>query len=135
MVTTCSPRNNDLVRSLGAQHVFDYRDKDVVGKIKTAVPNLHYVFDTIGDVNSAATASQAIVPDAQGYLCTVRPGKEFTENVTKQTEVSYVLVWTAFLKDNNFQNRVFWTASTCQTGVIEVTVDANVEYTGIERRS
>jgi NADPH:quinone reductase-like Zn-dependent oxidoreductase len=34
VVSTASPKNFDLVKSLGADAVFDYRDSDVVKKIK-----------------------------------------------------------------------------------------------------
>jgi hypothetical protein len=34
VVTTASPKNHDLVKSFGADAVFDYRDPDVVQKIK-----------------------------------------------------------------------------------------------------
>ncbi|SPJ76456.1 related to C.carbonum toxD gene [Fusarium torulosum] len=95
IITTCSPHSFDLVKSFGATHVFDYNDADVVKSIKDAAPNLRNVFDTIGKQTSSTTASQAIDENG-GTLCTVRPDKSFTENVTKQTKVTPVLVWTAF---------------------------------------
>ncbi|KAL1963528.1 hypothetical protein VTN77DRAFT_8109 [Rasamsonia byssochlamydoides] len=106
IITTCSPRNFDLVRSLGAHHVFDYRDEDVVKKIRAAAPHIKYVFDTIGNPTSSVTASQAI-DESGGVLCTVRPGKAYTENVTKQTRVTDVLVWTAFLKEHRY-GKFYW---------------------------
>ncbi|TDZ16994.1 Trans-enoyl reductase fsa3 [Colletotrichum orbiculare MAFF 240422] len=101
IVTTCSPRHFELVKSLGAAHAFDYRDKDVVDSIRKAAPDLKYVFDTIGNKTSSGTASQAI-DDRGGALCTVRPGKANTEDVAERTKVTDVLVWTAFLKDHRY---------------------------------
>jgi NADPH:quinone reductase-like Zn-dependent oxidoreductase len=95
IITTCSPHSFDLVKSFGATHVFDYSDPDVVKSIKDVAPSLKYVFDTIGKETSSAKASEAIDENG-GTLCTVRPDKSFTENVTKQTKVTPVLVWTAF---------------------------------------
>ena len=63
---------------------------------------MKYVFDTIGNTTSSALASQA-VDEKGGVLCTVRPGKANTEGVTKQTKVTDVLVWTAFLKDHQYR--------------------------------
>ncbi|KAF4829750.1 Zinc-type alcohol dehydrogenase-like protein [Colletotrichum tropicale] len=100
VITTCSPRHFDLVKYLGAKHAFDYHDDDVVESIKKAAPGLKYVFDTIGNKSSSGLASRAI--DESGGLCTVRPGKANTEDVTKQTTVTDVLVWTAFLKDHRY---------------------------------
>lgn len=94
-ITTCSPHSFDLVKSFGATHVFDYNDSNVVKSIKDVAPDLKYVFDTIGNKTSSATASESI-DESGGTLCTVRPDKSFTENVTKQTQVTPVLVWTAF---------------------------------------
>ncbi|GMG47926.1 unnamed protein product [Aspergillus oryzae var. brunneus] len=110
VVTTCSPRHHDLVKSLGASHAFDYRDAKVVEIIKAATNfGLRYVFDTIGNDSSSVTASHA-VSEQGGGLCTVRPGKAFTENVTKQTKVTDVLVWTAFLKEHKY-GEFYWPVS------------------------
>ncbi|KAL4911711.1 chaperonin 10-like protein [Aspergillus aurantiobrunneus] len=101
VLTTCSPKHAELVRTYGAQHVFDYKDEEVVTKIQNAVPNLAHTFDTIGNRTSSSTASQAL-RGGVGKLCTVRPGKAHTENVTAGTVVTDVLVWTAFLKDHTY---------------------------------
>ena len=103
IITTCSPRNFDLVKKLGATHVFDYNDSSVVDNIKKAAPDLEYTFDTIGQKYSSTQASHAIT-DKGGVLCTVRPGKANTEGVTSQAKITDVLVWTAFLKDHQYKN-------------------------------
>ena len=105
VITTCSPKNFDLAKKLGAEHVFSYRDENVVDEIKKVAPNLTYVFDTIGSKDSSASAGKAV--SGQGKLCTVRPGKANTEDVPKNIEVSDVLVWTAFLKDHRY-GEFFW---------------------------
>lgn len=102
VITTCSPRNFDLVKASGANHVFDYSDPAVAKKIREVDSSLAYIFDTIGNADSSALASQAL-SEQGGGLCTVRPGKANTENVTKQTKVTDVLVWTAFLKEHQYK--------------------------------
>jgi NADPH:quinone reductase-like Zn-dependent oxidoreductase len=109
VITTCSPKNFDLVKSSGATHVFDYSDSDVANKILEAEPELHYVFDTIGNEKSSVTASQAISTEGGG-LCTVRPDKAFTENATRQTTATAVLVWTAFMKEQRYGD-IVWPVS------------------------
>lgn len=101
VVTTCSPRNADLVRSCGAKHVFEYNDPSVIERIREAAPGLEHIFDTIGNANSSALASRSF-GDRKGYLCTVRPGKANTEQVHPNTNVTDVLVWTAFLRDHGY---------------------------------
>ncbi|PYI09801.1 putative zinc-binding dehydrogenase family oxidoreductase [Aspergillus sclerotiicarbonarius CBS 121057] len=109
VLTTCSPKHSDLVRSYGAKHVFDYKDQNVAEKIREVAASLSHVFDTIGNETSSATASRALRPEA-GTLCTVRPGKANTENVASGTRVTDVLVWTAFLKDHAY-GKFKWPAS------------------------
>lgn len=87
---------------MGADYVFDYRDPDVVDKIKSQVPNIGHVFDCIGTGTSSTQASQAVRAEG-GLLCTVRPGKANTENVERRVQVTDVLVWTAFLKDHQYR--------------------------------
>ncbi|KAI9037607.1 zinc-binding alcohol dehydrogenase family protein [Aspergillus affinis] len=108
VIATCSPRHADLVRSYGAKRVFDYRDEQVIGKIHAAAPNLRYAFDTIGNESSSTLASQA--SSGENWICTVRPGKAHTQNVSTQTHVSDVLVWTAFLKEHRY-GEFYWPTS------------------------
>lgn len=89
------------MRSYGAKHVFDYRDNKVVEKVQGAAPGLKHVFDTIGNSTSSVSGSHAC-SGGSGNLCTVRPGKAYTENVAPGTNVTDVLVWTAFLKDHSY---------------------------------
>ncbi|RDW76838.1 zinc-binding alcohol dehydrogenase family protein [Aspergillus mulundensis] len=109
VVTTCSPKHADLVRSHGAKHVFDYKDEKVVEKIKSAAPSLSHAFDTIGSKGSSAPASYSF-SSGPGTICTVRPGKANTDDVLHGTRVTDVLVWTAFLKDHAY-GEFKWPAS------------------------
>lgn len=119
IVTTCSPKNFDLVKSYGASAVFNYNDEDVVEKIKSAAPHLVHVFDTIGNSTSSETASRAVSGD-RGALCTVRPGKANTENVASHVQVSDVLVWTAFLKEHKYGKFVWPVGSQHAEGIEQV---------------
>jgi len=108
VITTCCPRHENLVRSYGANHVFDYREEEIASKIEQAVPDIQYTFDTIGNTSSSTIASLAM--HGSGKLCTVRPGKANTDNVASQIAVSDVLVWTAFLKDHRYGS-FYWPVS------------------------
>lgn len=79
--------------------MFDYRSPTVVSDIRSAAPDIRHVFDRIGNSSSSATASQA-VSEERGILCTVRPGKAFTEKVESRVKVADVLVFSVFLKDH-----------------------------------
>ncbi|KAK6066928.1 TOXD [Seiridium cupressi] len=55
VITTCSPKNFNLLRSLGADHVIDYLDKDTCIKqiLATARNGLELVFNCYGANDSA----------------------------------------------------------------------------------
>ena len=63
VVTTASPRNFDLVRSLGADAVFDYKDPEVVSKIKAATnDSISYAFDAISEAGSQTISAESLGP-------------------------------------------------------------------------
>ena len=61
VITTCSPRNNDLVKHLGADAVFDYKDEDCWQKIRDYTSNtLMHAFDCISEGSSIKTCADAL---------------------------------------------------------------------------
>ncbi|KAF5254422.1 hypothetical protein FANTH_680 [Fusarium anthophilum] len=107
VATTCSPRNFEYVKKAGATHVFDYRDPEVASKIRSVLPTLGYVFDTIGSVDSSSTAASAL-NESKGALCTVRPGQANTQDVPKTVKVSDVFVFTAFPTPHSYRGTAHW---------------------------
>ncbi|KAL5590311.1 hypothetical protein FOBRF1_013868 [Fusarium oxysporum] len=107
VATTCSPQNFDKMRQAGATHVFDYNDEEVVSKIRSALPNLQHVFDTVGNETSSATAAKSI-SQPEGVLCTVRPGKANTQDVPSHIKVTDVFVFTAFPTEHSYRGKAHW---------------------------
>jgi len=61
VLTTCSPHNFDLVKSLGATAVFDYRSPDCAKQIREYTNNnLKYAFDTVSLEPSAKICADAL---------------------------------------------------------------------------
>lgn len=110
VATTCSPQNFDKMRQAGATHVFDYNDEEVVSKIRSALPNLQHVFDTVGNETSSATAARSI-SQPEGVLCTVRPGKANTQDVPSHIKVTDVFVFTAFPTEHSYRGKAHWPVS------------------------
>lgn len=53
VITTASPKHHDWLKSLGADAVFDYHDKNVVSDIQNyAKGSIAYALDTISDVST-----------------------------------------------------------------------------------
>ncbi|KAL2864253.1 zinc-binding alcohol dehydrogenase family protein [Aspergillus lucknowensis] len=69
-IATCSPKNFDLVRSYGAEHVFDYNDPDVASKIRTLTRNsLRFALDIITEVKTTKHCYAAIGRAGGRYAC------------------------------------------------------------------
>ncbi|KAF7951698.1 hypothetical protein EAE96_006997 [Botrytis aclada] len=61
VITTSSPRNFELLKSLGADHVLDYNDPNCGAEIRSLTQNkLHHVFDTIATQSSAQICANAL---------------------------------------------------------------------------
>jgi len=73
VLTTASPKNFDLVKGLGADEVFDYRDENVVEKIRAATGNaLDIAFDTISEGKTVEQVAGAI-GDKGGKVAIILP--------------------------------------------------------------
>ncbi|KAA1472741.1 dehydrogenase [Dentipellis sp. KUC8613] len=61
VIATASPRNFDLVKSLGADEVFDYHDPEVGKKIKASTGGkLKYAVDNVAEKGSSQIISEAL---------------------------------------------------------------------------
>jgi len=73
VLTTASPKNFDLVKGLGADEVFDYRDENITEKIRAATGNaLDIALDTISEGKTPEQVAGAI-GDKGGKVATVLP--------------------------------------------------------------
>ncbi|KAJ5154320.1 uncharacterized protein N7500_009759 [Penicillium coprophilum] len=96
VLTTCSPRNFDLVRSLGADDVYDYKDAQAPAQIRKATDNkLKLVFDCISLESSAAFCDNAISTDGGEYsaLLSVKIDRA---NVNDRFTLAYTTIGEAF---------------------------------------
>ena len=73
VLTTASPKNFGLVRGLGVDEVFDYRDEGVVEKIRAATGNaLDIAVDTVSEGKTAEQVTGAI-GNKGGKVATILP--------------------------------------------------------------
>ena len=64
VITTCSPRNNKLVKALGADAVFDYRDEACGEKIRDYTSNkLMHALDCVAEASSPQICADALSTD------------------------------------------------------------------------
>ncbi|KAJ5115185.1 Polyketide synthase enoylreductase [Penicillium alfredii] len=96
VITTCSPRNFDFVRSLGADAVFDYKDPQAPAEIrKYTNDNLTLVFDCISLEASAKFCDNALSP-AGGDYSALLPIKIDRENVRDRATLGYTVLGEEF---------------------------------------
>ncbi|KAK9372451.1 chaperonin 10-like protein [Lipomyces chichibuensis] len=70
LITTCSPHNFDLVKSLGAVAAFDYKDPKSVAKIRNYTSdNINLAWDTISLESSAKFCADVLSPTGGKYAC------------------------------------------------------------------
>ncbi|KAF1991919.1 zinc-binding oxidoreductase alcohol dehydrogenase [Aulographum hederae CBS 113979] len=97
--TTCSPRNFDLVKSLGAKEAFDYNSSSCGADIRAATGNaLYYVFDTISEGSSIKISVEALSSDTsskKAKYSNLLPVKIDRQDV----EAGYTLAYTAIGED------------------------------------
>jgi len=82
IITTCSPRNFDLVKSLGADIALDYNDPQCAQKIRDYTnDSLEHALDCISTKESAEISSSAIGPKGGvvSYLLSVKHDREDVE--------------------------------------------------------
>jgi NADPH:quinone reductase-like Zn-dependent oxidoreductase len=80
---TASPHNFDLIRKLGADHVFDYKDPEAGAKIRKATNDkLKLVFDCISEGNSPAITAAAI-SSSGGHVSGLLPVKDYPRDDVK----------------------------------------------------
>lgn len=93
VVTTCSPQNFYLVRSLGADHIYDYNSPSCAPSIRKITKNrLVHVFDTISTPETAEICCNAIGSQGGKYA-----GLNSIEELPREDVANLrVLAYTAF---------------------------------------
>ncbi|KAJ5593998.1 Protein TOXD [Penicillium hispanicum] len=95
--TTCSPRNFDLVKRLGADQAFDYNDPNSAAEIRAHTGNkLRLVLDTISLESSAQYCDAALSSDGGEYSGLLRSGIE-RANVNSRSTLGYTAVGEEFM--------------------------------------
>ncbi|EME39838.1 hypothetical protein DOTSEDRAFT_74666 [Dothistroma septosporum NZE10] len=95
VITTCSPRNNDFVKSLGATAAYDYKDPDCGKNINKDTNNaLRLIWDTISLQDSAKICEEALSTDAKDpKYWTILPVKLPNRN---DVESGFTFMYTIF---------------------------------------
>ncbi|KAI0433451.1 zinc-binding dehydrogenase [Xylaria sp. FL1042] len=123
VIATGSKQNHDLLTSLGADAVVDYKDLTWPEKVRElSHDKLHHAFDCIAEKETTEAVSRALSSTKGGHVVCILPRKnsELPEGFTK-VKVESTIVYTVFgkplnLGENSFDNwggptprdRKFW---------------------------
>lgn len=89
VITTASPKNHDLLRSLGADHLFDYRDPEVSKKIRELTNDkLAHAVLAEGDINAVVESIGA----SGGKVAVLNPAASSREDVKTEFPFVYALL-------------------------------------------
>jgi NADPH:quinone reductase-like Zn-dependent oxidoreductase len=76
VIATASPHNFEYVKAIGANVVLDYKDADIVNKIREASGGkLKYVFDTVRS-NGSAEKAYEVISENEGTIVSALPIKQ-----------------------------------------------------------
>ncbi|KAL1845306.1 hypothetical protein VTK73DRAFT_703 [Phialemonium thermophilum] len=109
VVTTCSPRNFEYVKSLGADEVVDYSDPEVcAAKIREfAGGELDLVFDCVSTPEAIKISLSAMAPRGGKYVALMYVDqaavKAINPNVSVTTPFAYTIFGEAFEKFRRFK--------------------------------
>jgi len=101
--TTCSAKNFDYVKRLGASQAFDYKDSDIVSKIRSA-GQVKYVYDAISENGSMESCVKIL--GNQGKMVVTLPVPEGLKH--EGIEIKLTFVGQIFLPQNDEFRRWFF---------------------------
>jgi len=97
VVTVASPRNHEFLRGLGADAIFDYRDPDMVQKVKDVAGNkISYVLDTVAGNETQFASVKVLAEDKPGKVVIVLPHAEGIQDVRKDVQVTMINIFTSY---------------------------------------
>ncbi|KAK7032846.1 chaperonin 10-like protein, partial [Favolaschia claudopus] len=96
VVTTASPKNHELLKTLGADAVFDYRDPEVVSKIRAWTDNqLAHAVDCISDATTTKQVA-ACMGTGGGSIALTLPEPIDAPGLHAQFDLVYTMLGKAF---------------------------------------
>jgi len=97
VVTVASPRNHEFLKGLGADAIYDYRDPEMVQKVKDAAGNkISHVLDTVASKDTQFASIKVLAEDKPGRVLIVLPHSEGIQDVRKDVHVAMINLFTSY---------------------------------------
>ncbi|OCH94263.1 zinc-binding oxidoreductase ToxD [Obba rivulosa] len=95
VITVAGPKNHDLCKSYGADVVLDYKDPEVISKIKeTTHDSLHLAYDTISQLQSQMFTAKCMAPGA-GKFVVIQPPQKAAQAIREDVKIIHTLIYTS----------------------------------------
>ncbi|KAI2615738.1 zinc-binding dehydrogenase [Hypomontagnella submonticulosa] len=109
VIATGSPRNHELLKSLGADAVVDYKDPEWPEQVRRLTHDgLEFAFDCISEHGTPEAITRALSPTKGGHIVTILPVNEVRDKIeNKKVKLESTIVYTVFerpLKYGTFDN-------------------------------
>lgn len=97
VITTASPSNFDYLKSLGADHVFDYRSASLAEDVLAAAGKpLKYVLDACPSEASASLSAKLLSREGEARYASLLPGvAEMVKSLNPTVRTSFPLAYAA----------------------------------------
>jgi NADPH:quinone reductase-like Zn-dependent oxidoreductase len=109
VITTSSPANTEYVKSLGADHVLDYKSATLTDDIlRIANGPINYVFDTHPSNTSTALAASIMPKSADAKYVALVPGfEEEVARLNPHVDAKSILAYSAFGDPWMYENKLY----------------------------
>jgi NADPH:quinone reductase-like Zn-dependent oxidoreductase len=123
VITVASPKNFEFLKSLGADHVFNYKDADVVDQIKAAANgDIRYALDTVASDDSFKATYAATYDSPEVTIDSLLfKGKEDVTDDGREGKVDFAYTTLAYVVDGNVPLNFFGK-------VLDITPESNASY-------
>jgi NADPH:quinone reductase-like Zn-dependent oxidoreductase len=109
IITTSSPSNANYLKSLGADHVLDYKSTSLVDDVlRIANGPVHHVFDTYPSDASTATSAAVLSQSGNAKYVALVPGFEKeVKKLNPSVDAQSILAYSAFGNPWMYENEYF----------------------------
>jgi len=103
VATVASPHNFELVKGFGADVVFDYKDPDVIKKLKEATgDSIHLALDAISLHETHAFTVRVLAEGTKGRVIILSSTTDEVKAIRKDVDIISTIIYTAFgVQDGN----------------------------------
>lgn len=107
VITTASPKNHQLLKDLGADDVYDYRDETTPQKISSKYPNLSKALDCISENGTQQLCVKSLGTRGGDIVVLLKPDAEAIALRKGEVNIIHTLAYTALGRPFSYGKAVF----------------------------